>query len=132
MKVIISESQLNDTKLKRFEKLVNMLVTDTHILNVKEDSDTSFISFSRSYADMDKMKYVGKIQYPFYDEPKELKFGGVKSYSFTVPSRSNLKTFFDLMGIEGYKEESAIWDMYLDKLEQKIAVFIKKYLENEG
>lgn len=34
MKVIITESQLNNSKLKRFEKFVDMLIDGTHILNL--------------------------------------------------------------------------------------------------
>jgi len=134
MKVIITESQLNNSKLKRFEKFVNMLLADTHILNVRKEK-TDFISFSRSLDD--KIEYVGQIQYPFFDEPKDLKFGGVRSFSFSVPSRFNLKSFLELIGVESNiksrnDDEKKIWDMYMDGLEKKIMEFIKEYLENEG
>lgn len=115
MKYIITESQFKD---RIYNKFADMLVDKTKIYGI--------ISYEYK-----KYDYVGNIKYPHSDTIYALAFNDSESYEITSPSRYSLKDWFKMVGVDMDKNPLSaehLWDIYLDKLEQKIIYYINDYL----
>ena len=121
MKIIITESQFNPKIHSRF---LDMLVDKTIIFDGKKYGYETY-----------DYEYFAKIKYPFYDGNFRLNFNDEEKYSFEMPGSYNLKDWFALIGVnidDTPELANDLREKYLDKLQVKIAKYIKEFIENEN
>ena len=80
-------------------------------------------------------KYLAKIKYPFSDGNFRLNFNDEQSYTFEMPGSYNLKDWFELIGVnidDTPKLAEDLREKYLDKLQVKVAKYIKEFINDEN